>query len=335
MKKNHLLGPGLGLVMLALTASCSREAAQEPPTPTALAVRIAGDFEKVRLSAEQLARFTTELYARQTETIAGADPTRYAFAPDGAFYKPKNDSGSALWISGVVPITEEVKAVAYLTEPLDAELARVCREQPIIVQSYYNDRHSLNRIYPWMDCLTQYEAKMDIPSFNFYYLADGTHNPAKRGVWVADPYVDPAGRGWMISAIAPVYPAGGAELAGVVGLDITIEKILQTYVDRAVTPFAVVAASGVIVAATEEAIGLMGMPPLKEHKYLQTVKNDTFKPDDYNLLRSTLRPVRSIASMLSQAGEARLIVTLEGRDYTISSARVPFLGWTVLTINQR
>ncbi len=296
---------------------------------------MADDFEKVRLRAEQLARFTTELYARRAETIAGVDPTKYAFAPNGAFYKPKNDGGAALWISGVVPITEQVKAVAYLTEPLDAELARLCREQPVVVQAYYNDHSSLNRIYPWMDSLTQYEAKLDIPSFNFYYLADARHNPTKRGVWVADPYVDPAGRGWMISAIAPVYPADSAGLAGVVGLDITIEKILQTYIDHPGPPFAVVAASGVIVAATEEVITLLEMPPLKEHKYLQTVKQDTFKPDDYNLLRSTLRPVRSLTGLLSQTGPAQLQVTLKGRDYTVTSARVPELAWTVLNFNPR
>jgi hypothetical protein len=53
--------------------------------------------------------------------------------------------------------------------------------------------------------LSQYEAKMDIPSFNFYYLADSKHNPERKSLWLSEPYVDPAGRGWMVSAVAPVY----------------------------------------------------------------------------------------------------------------------------------
>lgn len=45
---------------------------------------------------------------------------------------------------------------------------------------------------------------MDIPIYNFYYLADLAHNPSKEVIWT-DAYLDPAGAGWMISAIAPVY----------------------------------------------------------------------------------------------------------------------------------
>lgn len=65
---------------------------------------------------------------------------------------------------------------------------------------------------------------MQIPGYNFYYLADATHNPQRATRWT-DVYLDPAGHGWMMSAIQPVY--AGDFLEGVVGLDITVDGILD------------------------------------------------------------------------------------------------------------
>jgi hypothetical protein len=171
---------------------------------------------------------------------------------------------------------------------------------------------------------------MNIPEFNFYYLADAAHNPSRKGVWVPEPYVDPAGRGWMVSTIAPVYV--DEKLEGVPGLDVTIATLVERYfrgIDRAV---AVVSREGVLVAATESAIQQLEMPPLKDHKYLETVKLDTFKPEDYNILKSTLRPVRTMAAQLLQGGLSSVTVELKGERLTAYAAPVPALGWTVIEL---
>ena len=67
----------------------------------------------------------------------------------------------------------------------------------------------------------QYDPDMVIPEFNFYYDADALRNPARAVVWT-DAYVDPAGKGWLVSAIAPVYR--GEFLEAVVGADVTIAQ---------------------------------------------------------------------------------------------------------------
>ena len=218
----------------------------------------------------------------------------------------------------------------HCSEPADAELIRICRAFPEAAQAYYNDRHSLNRIYPWFETLAQYPAKMNIPKFNFYYLADATHNPTRKGTWVNEPYVDPAGRGWMVSAIAPVYQ--GDLLQGVAGLDVTISDIVTRYMKSTQAPIAVIARSGVLVAATETAIQLLEMPPLKNHKYLETVKQDTFKSDAYNVLMSRLRPVRSMAQAVIGQTATAVPVELQGQACTALSAPVAELGWTVVTL---
>ncbi len=324
------LFPLLGAALLLALAACSRPPSAPEIVAPSLAARLDSDLRRLREEVERLAAATAELYPRREATIATVDKSKSAFSPDGAFHKTTDDGGAALWISAVLPVTPAMQEVAYLTEPLDAELSRICREFPAVSQAYYNDRHSLNRIYPWFDTIAQYPPRMNIPDFNFYYLADSAHNPGRKGVWVPEPYVDPAGRGWMVSAIAPVYV--DEKLEGVPGLDITIATLVEHYfrdLDRAV---AVVSREGVLVAATESAIQHLEMPPLKDHKYLETVKLDTFKPDEYNILKSTLRPVRAMAGRLIRDGLKSVAVELNGKTHTAHAALVPELGWTVVEL---
>lgn len=308
------------------TPTLSKEHTQSSQT---LADQVNADLGRIQKEVEQLAAFITTLYPQAVRLSEASDQSKYKMAENGAFYKPVNDQGAALWISGAVPITEEVKAVAYFTEAADAELIRICKNFPEVVQAYYNDKNSLNRIYPWFDTLAQYPAKMNIPEYNFYYLADATHNPTKKGVWVDEPYVDPAGRGWMVSAIAPVYE--GSTLQGVAGLDVTITDIVERYLKSNHPPIAVVARSGVIVAATESAIQLLEMPALNDHKYLETVKKDTFKSDEYNVLKSKIRNVRTLAQEVIGQPATGKIVEIQGKSCSVFSAPVTELGWTVLT----
>ncbi len=333
----------LALTPLFVACSPGEKPAGPAPTPASppasasaseaarqLATRLDADFRRIREEVERVAALTAGLYARQDELVARADASKYAVASNGAFYKKIDDGGAALWISAVVPVTEEVKRVAYFTEALDPELISVCRRFPEVSQAYYNDRNSMNRIYPWFDTIAQYPARMNIPEYNFYYLADERHNPARRGVWVDEPYVDPAGRGWMVSAIAPVYVDG--RLEGVPGLDVTIATLVSRYLREEGRAIAVISRQGVLVAATERAIQHLEMPPLKNHKYLETVKLDTFKPDEYNILKSTLRPVRAMAREILDRESGEVSVELMHSTHSAGFARMTELGWTVLEI---
>ena len=326
----------IALVVLAGLSACAprSEAVKKIPPDGArvLARQLDADFGRIRTDIEQLAARIAPLYDQPDSSFAHVDRSKYAFAANGAFYKTKDDGGAALWISAAVPVTDEVTRVAYMTEAVDPWLIELCKLRPEVSQAYYNDRHSMNRIYPWFDTIAQYPARMNIPEYNFYYLADAEHNPTRKGVWVAEPYVDPAGRGWMVSAIAPVYAKGRME--GVPGLDVTIASIVDRYLVDDERAIAVISSQGVLVAASESAIQHLEMPPLKSHKYLETVKLDTFQPDEYNVLKSTVRNVRAMASeVMAGKDDGELPVELAGSMHTVRYAKVKELGWWVLEMD--
>ncbi len=324
-----------GLIILALTfgiQSCNpmRKDKVEEQLKAArqMAAEINSDFEKVRQEVSVFALSTQKVYENKAAILAGIDKTAYSSAPNGCFYKNREDGKAALWISGYYPITEEVKQVAYFTEAIDTSMERIIRSKPEVVQAYFNDKSSLNRIYPWFDVLAQYQPKMNIPEFNFYYLADAKHNPERKSVWVNEPYVDPAGRGWMVSAIAPVYFQ--EKLEGVCGLDVTISTITDKYVNKIGSIAAIFARSGVLVASAEKAIPLMGMPVFKEHKYIETIKENTFKPDDYNLLKTRIHEVRNMAEAFFTRNEDQFVLKSGTREYQVVASPIDELDWILL-----
>ena len=231
--------------------------------------QISNDFLIIKKRTEALGNQIEALYERQNEYDFASHKETYGLSPEGVLYKPDDDGGSAIFVSGVIPVDEKIKRIVAFTSPLDESFKQIIKELPSVVQVYYNDEYSYNRIYPFFEVLSQYEPGMDIPSFNFYYLADLKHNPGRKAVWVDEPYVDPAGRGWMISAIAPVYYNG--RLVGVPGLDVTVNKIIDKYLDEQPSVF-ILDKTGVLVAVNHKLVHLLSLPPLENHEYLETIK---------------------------------------------------------------
>ncbi len=291
---------------------------------------INADFVKIRQEVERLAARIAGLYddKSRADALAGADRSRYQLASNGVFYKPVNDGGSAVFVSGHVPVDEGVRDVVYFTEPLDGVFKEIVRRYPEAVQVYYNDKNSLNRIYPFFDVLTQYEPKMDIPSFNFYYLADAKHNPDKKGVWVNEPYVDPAGRGWMVSAIAPVYVKGAVE--GVPGIDVTIGTITDRYMAHSQADVMIIDATGAVVATQDYMANLFSLPPLIEHKYLETIKSDTYHVEYYNLLKNRSRDVRDMAEKIITGRQKEVLFRGGKGQVLIMAEPIEELGWMIV-----
>ena len=228
----------------------------------------------------------------------------YAMSPEGAYYSMRDTGGAAMFYSGAVPVGEQERLKAQQLAQIDPLMKAVQQSNPIVVQAYVNTRDSLNRIYPYFDVLTQYAPKMDIPSYNFYYEADLAHNPERKVVWTA-PYLDPAGAGWIVSAIAPAYR--GETLEAVVGIDVTISTIINEVLNLRL-PWGgygvLVSREGTVIALPAAGEADWGLAELTRHDYQTAITKDTLKPDDFNLNR---RP--QLATLANAIGKAHVGVT--------------------------
>ena len=321
------------IICLVLICSCGPDkekmGREEKNRLEIITRQISNDFLTIKNRIKALADQIAVLYEHQDQYDYSAHRETYGLSPQGVLYKTEDDGGAAVFVSGAVPVDDRIRRIVAFTSPLDETFKTIIRQLPSVVQVYYNDEFSYNRIYPFFDVLSQYEPGMDIPAFNFYYLADQKHNPDKKAVWVDEPYVDPAGRGWMISAIAPVYY--NDRLVGVPGLDVTVNKIIDKYLDGQPSVF-ILDKTGVLVAVNHKLVHLLSLPPLENHEYLETIKSDKYRKNDYNLLKSKDRTIREMAISIITGQQNAYSFSIDKKNYMAVSVAMDDLSWTLVSI---
>lgn len=213
----------------------------------------------------------------------------YTLSSDHVIVNAQRKADSCtLFYSNILKETPHRMQKAIATEAMDDLYNSVLKSNENIAQLYFNSFDSMNRLCPYMkDALEQYPHDMDIPTYNFYYLADAKHNPSKGVVWT-DAYLDPAGAGWMISAIAPVYK--GDFLEGVVGIDVTIDNLINNILSIKLpykSSAMLVDKAGQILAMNTELEPLFGLRELTSHTYEAPIQQTITKPKDFNLFENS------------------------------------------------
>ncbi len=282
---------------------------------------------------------TTAMYAEQTAkalqtpaAMSSDDEKRLAYSPEGVYYttKDKEEGGAAIFFSGIIPIgADEREKVTKVLETQEL-MKDILHSQPLAASIYLNTYDSLNIIYPYFDVISQYAPLMNIPTFNFYYEADDVHNPQREVKWT-EAYLDPAGHGWMASAIAPVYT--GDFLEGVVGIDVTVNTITNQILKLDI-PWhgygVLVGRDGMILALPESGEKDWGLSELTDHHYSEAITKNTFKPDQFNLYKR--QELTDVAKQIQTNKTGFVPVTLGGVPQVISWSTVPETGWKLLIL---
>lgn len=278
------------------------------------------DFQKIRdlinemeeqgaAMAEQLdtvAHYYEFILSKKDSILASAGPSPYKF--DGAISTnlPEQDSLlSSILILNSTPDRQKAEKEVVLTNLMDGMFSSFIANNPRAAQIYSNSAMQVSRVYPAYDAKNIVDPNINVTEFNFYYEADLAHNPTKGVVWIQEAYVDPAGKGWILSLLHPIYD--GDQLFAVLGVDYTVSDLIQRYLDRLEGEFILVNSKGDIVAGKTEAIESLSMPPLKNHVYRETVSSDFFRVSDFNLFNSKSLEVRVMAQqfLLEKKSEFR------------------------------
>jgi signal transduction histidine kinase len=278
----------------------------------------------------------TGMLARETgralvlpNAVSGAERSRYAFDKNGAFRTMRDNGTTASFYSGILPIGPAQLEKVWRLERLDAMMVNIKQSDALIAQVYFNTFDSYNRIYPYFDTGT-YPARMDIPSYNFYYEADSAHNPRRVPVWT-DAYIDPAGQGWMVSSVVPVYQ--GNRLEGVVGIDVTIRSIVNRVLatDLPWKSYAMlVGRDGTIIALQPAGEKDLGLKELKDHTYAAAIAGDTFKPAQFNLSKRT--DMRALAERVFAQPRGVVHFELNGSERVAAYSKVAGPGWHLVIV---
>ncbi len=262
-----------------------------------LVTQIEDQMQSLRNEMEQITDYNEFLLQKRDSILASSSYFKYTM--EGAF--STNLPGQDTSLSTVIILDsssdlKRAKQLIQLTNSMDSVFAAFMHNNPKAIQIYSNSPLGASRIYPAFDAKNIVDPSLDVTQFNFFYEADLAHNPSKETVWIPEPYVDPAGKGWIFSLVHPVYD--GEELSTVVGIDLSIGDAIDSYLDAVEGYFVLVNGNGDIIGGKSEAIELLGMPLLKNHVYRETIQMDNFRGADFNLSRSKNGEVRQMAKSI-------------------------------------
>ncbi|WP_375741413.1 ATP-binding protein [Pseudomonas boanensis] len=255
---------------------------------------------------------------------------RHVLSSDGVLYTKTDNGRAASFYASSTPVERQDHDKALRLSQVDPLMRSIREANPLVAAVYFNSWDSYNRIFPFFMTPEQYPHDMVIPNYNFYYLADAKHNPQRKMAWT-DVYLDPAGLGWMMSAIAPVYR--GDFLEGVVGLDITVGQMLSEIGDLKV-PWQgyamLVSRDHSIMALPEAGERDFGLRELTRYSYEEAVRREVLKPEDFSLTRHReMQPL--LDAMAAGKGNVQE-VELGGRKQLVAWSEIPQTGWRLMMV---
>lgn len=295
----------------------------------------AREAENISITLSAVARNTSTFADQTGRALRGnhqpsaAEKSRYGLTSQGQFHSRYDNGTTASYISAYRPFNPGQLNAVWKLSSLDSYMIDAEKNDPLVVSVYVNTKGNYNLIYPYFDVLKQYPKNLDVRNYNFYYLADERHNPQRGPVWT-NAYADPAGHGWMISSIAPVWIEG--QLEAVVGQDVTLETIARRLrgLDLPWNSFAMlVDRDGKIIAMPPAGEKALGLTELTSFSYLDTVKSDTLKPAKFDLSQ---RPdTRPLTKALRQYRAGRLVLSLGGRAL-VSFSHIDGPDWSLVIV---
>jgi len=265
--------------------------------------------------------------------IRKANAPVYQEHPNGAYYKTINDGGTSLYYAASTKLTDMELRKAACSEVLEPFLKDVVDRNPIVTQAYLNTNDDMTRIYPFLkDAPEQFGPAIHMEDYNFYFLADQKHNPQRQPVWTGA-YLDPAGQGWMISNIVPIY--NGDVLEGVSGLDVTLETFIREVLDLNLPWHAavfMVDEAGTVLAMQQEAGRLLNLTELTDHDYKQSILKTIEKPDRFNLLKNDNKSVSELFRKVLNTDAPVFVGNLNGREFYISVDTIEQTNWKLVAL---
>lgn len=256
-------------------------------------------------------------------------------APNGMYYKAKDNGGSSLVVSKNTKITPQVHQKIVNTEIFDASFKSVVDNNEMIIAAYFNSHDDINRYYPFIkNSFNAFPSDIHMENYNFYYEADAKHNPKRKVVWT-DVYLDPAGQGWMLSAIVPIYKKNFLE--GVTGFDVTIDVIIKNFLDFEL-PYDgssfLIDKDGKVIAMTQEIAKLLGLKSFEKYIYAKNEKidNTVHKKDVINILNhKNIQLSENIGKILNNQNYSNNI-NFDDKSYLMFSQKIDKTSWYIISL---
>jgi diguanylate cyclase (GGDEF)-like protein len=262
----------------------------------------------------------------------------FDYAKNGLFYKLQDNGGSSVVVSKNTKVTEELKEELIKSEIFDFTFETLVSHDKYIIAIYFNSHKNYTRYYPFLkDSHTIFPPNLKMTNYNFYYLANEKFNP-KKEVILTDIYLDPAKKGWLLSAIVPIY--NNDNLEGVSGIDISLSNFINNFLTLDL-PYKgksfIMNNKGRIIAMAKGTEKILDIKELEEYKYELDEKIDLtiYKSDNFSVLNYPDKKVVENFKNILENKDYIEEIRLNGKKYLLFVNKINRTSWyTISLINE-
>jgi hypothetical protein len=256
---------------------------------------------------------------------------RYAYSKDYVYYTPYDDGNCEVWASGHIPLGKTERQRIRLLEHLCPDLKTMCHQNDFIATVYVTTFDSIVMGYPYADIHAYMEHGLDLTkAWVTYRAAAGAENPDRKTLWVP-PYIDAVGRGYMTSVITPVY--SGGVLEGTLGIDITIDKIVQRFGALSERNRMVVTSETLPVSVNKNSFGILGIKGLEKFNYLRKAPENKTIAASLMMSESPRKEIQKIAKWI-QSDTAETVLSVSGCMYRFYKVHISEVDWFLIEFVQ-
>lgn len=240
---------------------------------------------------------------------------------------------SGVFVSSETELGSEINEKIIKTEEMDVRFKSLVDDNPNLVAAYFISHDNVVRTYPYMDNFyDQFPHNFDLTKYNFYYLADALHNPTLQPVWT-DAYLDPAGKGWMLSSLTPIYKNNFLE--GVTGLDVTMSTFSKHILSKKLqwrSGALVMDRHGNILTMSRAAESYLGLRDVTDYNFKDNPEDQALtRPTEFNLLKQNTMTGMYFSEFFN-GNDKTMEFNIHDEQYFLAKQSIPETDWQLFIL---
>jgi diguanylate cyclase (GGDEF)-like protein len=240
---------------------------------------------------------------------------------------------SSVFVSSNTDLGPEISEKIVKTEKMEVRFGTLVDSNPNLISSHFISWDNVVRTYPFVeDFYDKHPYDFDLTKSKNYYLADEKRNPSRESVWTA-PYLDPSGKGWMLSNLVPVYKNDFLE--GVNVLTVTLNTFSKHILSKDLqwsSGGIVMDQHGNILTMSRSAEKFLGLSDVTNYNLKDKSENQAVtRPTKFNLLKQNTMTGMYFSEFFN-GNEESIEFKLQDQEYLVTKRVIPETGWQLFIL---
>ena len=287
-------------------------------------------LEHVQNLSSSMASQASDIAVDMDVVIAPAELARHAARANGVWATQGNNGNQASGYYPRLPQSTQDIPLALRMTGIDPIMRNIVSSHSSVVQTFTTLADCYVRIYPYVNLAELVPPNHDCRNFSFFYRAAPDENAARRTIWT-DVYEDPAGNGWMTSAVTPFYVDD--HFLGVAGVDMTLDVIVNQILAMELpwSGFAMLFDQhGRSLAVPQRGESLLSLMPIERPDVQGVLEEDVIRPAQLELEQHVVFANLATEILTQRRGSSSVLV--EGAPYKVAWEHLESNNWIMLSM---